>query len=518
MHSGTWLKLGLLAGALGVIGAFATASYSNAQQRELVNDSSEKCAENAARLLAMSIPSPIVDAIVAERGLTTEQNDRLLKFLDAAIDTANSDHSLVAGAFVVRSKGPNASALVMSQFKPLPDVTPTGSPDLEPFAGFALNPSATASSTIVEGRGEEFGDRMFILSPIMDSANRAVAWAGLEIDESRLGYVVADLKSRILWFALIAGTVIAGVALVGAWFLTARLRRLSDSMLRMVAGDESVHIEDDSHDECGVLARGINHAALAAKRHDELRRSMKLGEVIQRALLPATTPRIPGVQIAHFCVYCDQVGGDYIDYVPMGGGDLVPEAWAILVGDGTGHGVPAALLMATARSVLRSQTLKQDSLAQCFEQINRRLCQQIPEGRFLTLFALVVGAQGRGVRWLSAGHDEAIVFDPATMQFSELKGSDIPLGVDAQWSFSDYAAAGPLPRGAVIVVGTDGIWEMRNAAGAMFGKDQLRRVIRRSFNEPPHVIGEAIIAALDQHRGAVPPQDDVTFVVMRVGE
>lgn len=336
-----------------------------------------------------------------------------------------------------------------------------------------------------------------------------------------------SIRDPLLIFMGVSCAGLTALGLIVAHRATRRLRVTCEAMQRAGAGETEVHIEDDSEDELAELAAAANHTARAMKQSVELRRSMRLGEMVQRALLPARAPSIAGLDIAHFCVYCDEVGGDYIDYIPLGGDDA-KEGWAIVVGDGTGHGVPAAILMATARSVLRSHALRVGELPVCMAQINRLLCKQVPEGKFLTLFMLVMepgsaGAAGGSnaqimsrLRWISAGHDEAIMLDAMTMQFSELKGSDLPLGVEESWEFNEYERSGALAPGSIIVIGTDGIWESRSAAGAMFGKDHLRRLIRRHASSTAQEIGERILEALRDHRGALLPQDDVTFVVIKV--
>lgn len=336
----------------------------------------------------------------------------------------------------------------------------------------------------------------------------------------------SSIRDPLLTFMGLSCGALAVLGLLIAHRATRRLRVTCEAMQRAGAGETEVHIEDDSDDELSQLAAAANHTARAMKQSVELRRSMRLGEMVQRALLPARAPSIAGLDIAHFCVYCDEVGGDYIDYIPLGGDDA-KEGWAIVVGDGTGHGVPAAILMATARSVLRSHALRVSELPVCMAQINRLLCKQVPEGKFLTLFMLVMepglaGASSTSapimsrLRWISAGHDEAILLDAMTMQFSELKGSDLPLGVEESWEFNEYERSGALAPGSLIVIGTDGIWESRSAAGAMFGKDHLRRLIRRHASSTSQEIGERILEALRDHRGALLPQDDVTFVVIKV--
>ncbi|MBX9736494.1 MAG: SpoIIE family protein phosphatase, partial [Phycisphaerales bacterium] len=340
------------------------------------------------------------------------------------------------------------------------------------------------------------------------------AWIVAELATTGDGPLQSARRSLLIFAASLCGMLLVA-SVVAAWMFGRRMRELGAALARVGDGHSDIHLDDDAHDEMGDMARAANRTARTLRETMDLRRSMRLAEQVQRALLPAKPPTLPGLQIAHFCDYCDEVGGDYIDYIPVGD-DQQPDGWAVVVGDGTGHGVGAALLMATARSVLRSQPLRFGELAKGVGVINQHICEQVPDGKFVTLFMLVFSADAKRLCWLSAGHDEAILFDPLSGEFSELRGSDLPLGVEASWEFTHHSRQSPLARGTVIVIGTDGIWEMRNASDQMFGKDRLKRIMRRAASEAGPEIGRQILEALHQHRGDLPPQDDVTFVVIKV--
>ena len=127
---------------------------------------------------------------------------------------------------------------------------------------------------------------------------------------------------------------------------------------------------------------------------------------------------------------------------------------------------------------------------------------------------MVIEPQTRNVRWVSAGHDPVIVYEPVQGVFSELAGEDIPLGVQGNWHFRE-GQRDTWCNGAIMVIGTDGVWEARNASGEMFGKDALRDVIRRHAHRSAETMCEAVSQALDAFRGDIPYRDDVTLVVVK---
>ena len=136
--------------------------------------------------------------------------------------------------------------------------------------------------------------------------------------------------------------------------------------------------------------------------------------------------------------------------------------------------------------------------------------------RFMTMHLSVVDARAGRFRCASAGHDAAIIFDPAADRFAEeRRAAGFPLGLmdDAEYSEETF---GPLREGQVITVGTDGVWETPNAAGEQFGKPRLRAAIRAASAGTAREIVAAILEALAKFRGDCRPVDDVTFVVVKV--
>jgi sigma-B regulation protein RsbU (phosphoserine phosphatase) len=187
----------------------------------------------------------------------------------------------------------------------------------------------------------------------------------------------------------------------------------------------------------------------------------------------------------------------------------------IAVGDVTGHGVAAALLMATARAHIRSLSNNQDDLAERITRVNGLLASDIRQtGNFVSLFFLEIEARPRAISWVRAGHDPALLFDPATERFDELKGEGLVLGVDKNYSYEQYEKTIETP-GAIIFIGTDGIWETQNSDGEMFGKDRLREIVRTNSGKSAQAIQNAVLQAVSSFRRDKPQEDDITIVVIK---
>jgi sigma-B regulation protein RsbU (phosphoserine phosphatase) len=234
---------------------------------------------------------------------------------------------------------------------------------------------------------------------------------------------------------------------------------------------------------------------------------------VQKNLLPQTPPRVAGLDIAGATIFCDETGGDYYDFLDLS--KLGLHRLGVAVADVTGHGVSAALLMATARALLRSHAIQPGNLGRILGDINGHMTADTPAGDFTTLFYAVIDVAQRTIRWANAGHDPAILYDPAADRFQELGGAGIPLGIEAEYTYRElrHNSLGP---GQIIVIGTDGIWETRNARGRQFGKEALREVIRTQANRPAQELANDITDSLAAFRGTAPQEDDVTMVVIKV--
>ncbi|MEM6551639.1 MAG: SpoIIE family protein phosphatase [Planctomycetota bacterium] len=319
--------------------------------------------------------------------------------------------------------------------------------------------------------------------------------------------------------------VVAMVLLVGvlAWWsartVTRPVQRLAEAAERLAGGDLETRVEDTKrNDELGSLERLFNQMTPRLRDRVRLKGALQVAMEVQQSLLPGRPPELEGVQLSGGSWYCDETGGDYYDFLELeqvGDGRV-----GVAIGDVTGHGIAAALLMATARALLRARIGHPGSLAEVFADVNRELTGPGFSGRFMTLFYLLLelgggGGGGRlGLRFVSAGHDPALVYDPATDTFSELEGTDVPLGIEAGWAFKEHVAEAP-PAGSVMFMGTDGIWEAFNSADELYGKDRLKAAIRRHAGLDADGLAEAIRRDVDAFRGGCEQKDDITMVVVK---
>ena len=131
----------------------------------------------------------------------------------------------------------------------------------------------------------------------------------------------------------------------------------------------------------------------------------------------------------------------------------------------------------------------------------------------MTFFYCELAESDREVRWIRAGHDPALIYDPDMDAFDELKGHGMAFGLDYTFEYAEFQRT--LSPKQIILIGTDGIWEMQNEAGEMFGKKRLRAIIRNNRSATAKEITAAIADALQVFRGSKQQEDDVTMVVIK---
>jgi sigma-B regulation protein RsbU (phosphoserine phosphatase) len=269
-----------------------------------------------------------------------------------------------------------------------------------------------------------------------------------------------------------------------------------------------------SNDELGVLGDGLNEMTEGLIEREQMRQSLYLAQEVQQTLLPRENPKVDGLDIAATIVYCDETGGDYYDYLDTR--QTYPGSFTMAIGDVSGHGIPSALMMATARAFLRQRSTLPGTPADIVSDVNHQITRDFEEsGSFMTLFYLSIDPANRSLCWVRAGHDPAILYDPATDKFDELHGAGMALGVDAGGRYEQFQK-NDLKPGQVIVLGSDGLWEARNPQGEMFAKEPIHQIIRQF---PAATARELLTACFNRFNvflGDRAPEDDVTLVVMKL--
>jgi sigma-B regulation protein RsbU (phosphoserine phosphatase) len=337
--------------------------------------------------------------------------------------------------------------------------------------------------------------------------DRINATAGQESLTLRGRAASALRTSLAIAFVIVA--IVGLLALVVSGVATQSIRELVAVTERIASGDLRARATVRGGDEIATLATAINAMVPKLEHGLQMQATLDLARAVQQNVLPNGPPAIEGFEIFGASLYCDEMGGDYYDYLEFDDGHRV----AIAIGDVSGHGIAAAFLMAQARAILRSSLQVAGGLADAIRRTNALLCADIDDGSFMTMLLVAVG-DDRTIRWVNAGHDPPLVFRAADAQFTVLEGADVPLGIDPDWSFAERTAT--LPTGdLVLVLGTDGIWESTDANGKEYGRARYRETVRANAGRSAQELTQAILLDVARFRGSAPPTDDVTLVVVK---
>jgi serine phosphatase RsbU (regulator of sigma subunit) len=319
-------------------------------------------------------------------------------------------------------------------------------------------------------------------------------------------------RRRSAWFTagVTLGTLGLGVLL--AMLAVRPIVDLSRHVRRLGEGELDREVSLPYARELVNLSDDINQMTADLRDRMALRRSLALAMEVQQSLLPSETPHIRGLDIAGHSTYCDETGGDYYDYLEIA--ELSDSTAALVVGDVMGHGIAAAMLMATARGILRSRSTESGSLGELLGHLNNLLVEVTGGKRFMTMVLVTIDGERGELRLSSAGHDPPFIYDPGQDTFIELDTGGLPLGImqGEQYPEETY---GPLPPGSVILASTDGVWEARDETEEMFGKDRIREILRQNAHRDARDIALALRDGVQAFCGEARQLDDITFVVAR---
>jgi len=265
-----------------------------------------------------------------------------------------------------------------------------------------------------------------------------------------------------------------------------------------------------------AIESGIEEYHKIATKKKQLKRvkqSLSQASLIQQNLVPQSDPQVEGFDIAGKSIWCDETSGDYYDFISPA--EWGQEKLGIVVADVIGHGISAALLMTTARAFLRERILSKGSAASIVFDVNNRLVRDIEAlNLFITMFYSEIDLEEKKFRWVHAGHEPAMLYDPAVDSFQALAGEGMSLGVMEDWVYQESAIA--LRTGQIILIVTDGIKEACNPQNEMFGADRLMTIMRDNAQKPAREILKTVYATLERFRHPVARQDDETLIVIKV--
>lgn len=294
--------------------------------------------------------------------------------------------------------------------------------------------------------------------------------------------------------------------------VTSRIKAISAAADSLAKGEFGPPLKVSSKDEVGELTKSFNTMTFQLKQRLAMKEAINVAREVQQNLLPDTSFLAEGLAASGLSLYCDETGGDYFDIIRFPDNE---RKVGVVVGDVVGHGIGAALLMTTVRALFRCRMALPGSLDAIVHDVNKLLCRDTGvSGNFVTLFYLEVDRIQNTICWIRGGHDPAIVYSPASGKFSELKGEGVALGVDADWSF-EYNKLPVSDDEQLILIGSDGAWEVENQAGEQFGKERIKKILAAKCNRNADAILQNIIKEIGVFRGDQAQSDDITLTVIK---
>ncbi len=286
---------------------------------------------------------------------------------------------------------------------------------------------------------------------------------------------------------------------IGLVYVDTRLRSSSFSpadlrVLTSLANVAAVKIENNRLFERSVQARALE-------------RDLELAASIQRHLIPRSCPTLPGYEIAGTSLPCRTVGGDTYDFLPRPGGRL----W-VAVGDVSGKGLPAAMLMSHVQAMLRGLAEADRPLAQVVGRLNDYLVGALATNQFISFFVGELDARGDGVRYVNAGHNPPLVLT-ASGRVERLSGGGPVLGVLPRVEYP--SAQTRLEPGDTLLLYSDGATESQNPGQEEFGEERLLDQLRQVAADDPETALGRLEEAILGFCGAAPRHDDITLLVVR---
>ncbi|MDX6384918.1 MAG: phosphoserine phosphatase RsbU/P [Blastocatellia bacterium] len=258
-----------------------------------------------------------------------------------------------------------------------------------------------------------------------------------------------------------------------------------------------------------VAAIRVENARLTEEQmeRERLEREQQVASEIQQRFLPASAPIVPGYELQGISFPCYEIGGDYYDFIHREDGKLV-----VALGDVSGKGTAAALLMSSLHAAVHAQADIHNSLAKTIGAVNRYLVESIPANRFVTLFYAELDPKDGALAFLNAGHNPPlIVHSGGTME--QLAAGGLPLGIMPNADFREGHTQ--LHPGDVLVIYSDGVSEATNPAGEEFGPTRLYEVVARNLDASAGGIRDRIESALTKFCQGTPAADDITLVICK---
>jgi len=258
-----------------------------------------------------------------------------------------------------------------------------------------------------------------------------------------------------------------------------------------------------------VAAIRVENAKLVEERleRERLERELALASEIQQRFQPTAPPIVPGYELQGISFPCYEIGGDYYDFIQRDDGRLI-----VALGDVSGKGTAAALLMSSLHAAVHAQSGSHDSLVDTISAVNRYLADNIPANRFVTLFYAELEPESGALSFLNAGHNPPLIVHSAGT-VEQLASGGLPLGIKRDADYREGKTQ--MQYGDVLVIYSDGVTEAVSPSGEEFGPTRLYEVVSRNIESSASGIRDRIESSLTKFSQGTAASDDITLVIVK---
>ncbi len=485
------IEASLSAALPAVEAAMKTAGASAAAAATRGAESAE--AARVAREMQMQVEGRRVEIAVKQDG----------KVVGKANATLNLDRTLrTVFAFSRRDQGEIPFAIDLRGVLHNPD--PADRQTLESFGVAALGPAAA------EGNPRRVGDWLIVARKDPSGLTFGIA---RPIGESLREIRRSSVRNLSLGLLVIALALIGIVPISHG--MTRHLTALDTGVHQLAAGNFKTRVPVRSRDEFGSLAKAFNQMAEDLERHqalvveqERLRKELELSRLIQTEMLPRAPLRLGAAEIKGISIPAREVGGDFFNYFALPDGRM-----ALLVGDVSGKGVSAALLMANVQATLRARLPRESDLARLAAELDREIDETTPGAVYLTLFLGILDTGRAELRYVNAGHNPQFVIHEGD-GFEVMAATGLPIALYPGQPYEEVVV--PARPGDLLFFYTDGLVEAEDDSGDMFGVERLKTLLGQEQTHGVDAVLVAVEEAVRKFRGTNEPLDDATMMALKL--
>jgi len=286
-------------------------------------------------------------------------------------------------------------------------------------------------------------------------------------------------------------------------------RRLTDAHNNAMADliDRNRALEQKNV-ELAIAYEDLKAAQQQLVEKEKLERELQLAAEIQLSILPRALPKLNGFHFGARMVPARQVGGDLYDFIPLG-----PDSLALVIGDVSDKGVPAAIFMAQTHALIRAKAHQDRSPRETLEHVNQYLLEMNASGLFVTVLYGILNRVTREFQYARAGHELPLLRRPDGAICTPPQGQGAPLGIFDFVVLDEASLA--LPPGTTMLLLTDGITEALNSARKQFGSERIQSVLQTARDHDAQALCDQLLEHITQFRGSAPVFDDMTLVAVQ---